>query len=221
MLLCSSKMATIGRSTKTNKVKKRKSKSILTGKTTASYDFKFNQDKDNFNHLCSKAMFRQGSKSALIVDGIQLRTTKACENAGIDRYCITSIERNRKVHNLHTEAAGIHSFHGEVWKVLARPNEYVPYDALLLDAVSSAKTVSKNLENVFKHKFLSERSVLALTVTKRCNVKYSNCYKDYKNLKRLVQKYSRKYNYQLTADSEQEQAKVISIIYYVKYPLSL
>ena len=189
-------------------------RSIITGKKTASYDFKKNSNKDIFNIKVCNSMRRQGSKSALIMDGEHMRSTRYCESIGIKKDNITSIEKNRNLHNKHLKN-GIHSYLGDVWKIISQPNIDAPYDALNLDAVSSCNTVSKNIENVFKNNYLSNKSTLALTVTKRSKIKGSNCYEDYDKLKDDVQKYCTKYNFKCIIDSEHEQNKVLSIFYVV------
>lgn len=73
--------------------------------------------------------------------------------------------------------------------------------------------VSKNVENIFRNNYLSKDSVLALTVTKRSRVKGSNCHSDYESLKQLVKHKALKYGYNGTIYAEQEQSKVISVIY--------
>jgi len=184
---------------------------------TASYDYKNNSDKDKFNNLCSNAMLQKKAKTALILDGIHMRTTKACESIGIKKSNITSIERNRRIHNLHNKN-GINTFLGDVWNnVISKYNYYRPYDALILDAVSSCKTVSENIENIFANNYLSKKSVLALTVTKRSNIKYAIAEKDYEEIKQLIQYYASKYNYKSKIYAEHDQSKVKSIIFHVDY----
>jgi hypothetical protein len=143
-----------------------------------------------------------------------MRSTSYCVKIGIKKKNITSIESNRNIHNYHLKN-GIWSFYNNLWTVISKPNRYLPYDTLNFDTVNSCQTVSKNIENVFKNKFLSKKSVLALTVTKRSCIKGSNCYDDYDELKQNIQQYSLRYGYKCTIDSEHEQDKVLSIIYTV------
>jgi len=188
--------------------------SIITGKKSASYDSKHNLNKDMFNIKVTSAMKKQKSRTVLLLDSKRMRSTEYCINIGIQKENITSIESNRLVHNYHLRN-GINSFHGNVWSVVSKPNDDIPYDTLNFDAVSSCQTVSKNIENLFKNNYLSKKSVLALTVTKRSNLKGANCYEDYDKLKQSIQRYSSKYGYKCTVDSEHEQNKVLSIIYTV------
>ena len=187
-------------------------KSIITGKRRASYDAKHNQYKDSFNALMCNAMDKQKSETVLLLDGINMRSTESCVKIGIKKLNITSIERNFKVYKKHLKN-GINSYNGDVWKVTIRPNEYAPYDAVNLDAVSSAYTVFKNNRNIFKNGFLSDNSVLALTITKRSNIKGANVWADYLKLKKLIKKLSHEYNFNCECVGEQEQSKVISVIF--------
>ena len=127
----------------------------------ASYDYKNNYNKDNFNKKVCSAMKKQNSKSALILDGKHMRSTSALLRMGIRLNNLTSIERNKKLHKIHLKN-GIYSFAGDVWNVISKLNGYNPYDTLNLDAVSCCDTVSKHVENILKNNFLAKQSVLAL-----------------------------------------------------------
>lgn len=58
----------------------------------ASYDYKNNYNKDNFNKKVCSAMKKQDSKSALILDGKDMRSTSEMIRIGIKPNNITSIE---------------------------------------------------------------------------------------------------------------------------------
>jgi len=189
-------------------------KSIITGKKSASYDAKNNTYKDSFNKKVCDAMIKQKSKTVLLLDGKHMRSTKFCKSIGINNIDITSVEKNIKIHNIHNKK--INTIYGDIWNdVISKENLYESYDTLILDAVSSSNTVSKNIENIFRNNYLSNKSVLALTITKRSNIKGSNCLTDFLNLKKIIEKYSSKYKYKCIWESEQEQSKVISVIYSV------
>lgn len=189
---------------------------------SASYDKKNNIDKDNFNLKATNAYLSKfgingnnGENQILLLDGKHMRSTNACTSIGIKKTNITSVERNRKLHNYHLKN-GIYSFNNDIWTLISQKNKYNPYSMLILDAVSSIQTVSKNVENIFRNNYLAKHSILALTVTKRSRVKGANCYSDYDLLKCLVNCMALKYGYNGSIFAEQEQTKVISVVYVFK-----
>ena len=190
-------------------------KSYNIKRSNPSYNRKKNLDKDNLNIKICNAMIKQKCKSALILDSKIMRTTSYLEFIGINKMNITSIEKNRIIHNHHLKN-GISSFHGDVWNdIFSEPNYFKSYDALILDTVNAYTTISKNIKNIFKHNFLSNKSVLQMTFTKRSSKRDSNCYKDFEKLKLEIDIYSKMFGYNCIIDSHQEQAKVISVIYIV------
>lgn len=203
--------------TKTTTTKATTTKVNRMTKFTASYDKKHNVNKDNFNEKCKNAYltkFRINSKNkqVLLLDGKHMRSTSACTSIGIEKRNITSVERDRLLHNYHLKN-GINSIYGDAWKTVSTYNRYNPYQFVIFDTVSSIHTVSKNVENIFRNNFLAKKSVLALTVTKRSHINGSNCYADYDALKKLIDVIMLKYKFNGAIYAEQEQSKVISVIY--------
>jgi hypothetical protein len=180
---------------------------------SASYNRKHNILKDSFNQKVCSTMIKQNvKKRVLLLDGIGIRSTKACESIGIPRKHITTIERDPNVSKHHL-SEGLSCYQMDVQDVFAKPNVYKPYDTINLDVVNSAPTICKYIKNVFANRFLSKKSVFALTTTKRSGIKGTNYKQDYLNLKKLIKKYSSFYGYKAKIEHEHNQPKVVSVIY--------
>jgi len=180
---------------------------------SASYNSKHNHLKDLFNQKVCSTMIKQNvKKRVLLLDGINIRSTKACEAIGITRKSITTIERDPDVSAAHL-SKGLYCYQMDVQDVFAKPNIYKPYNTINLDVVNSAPTICKYIKNVFANSFLSKQSVFALTITKRSGIKGTSYIKDYLDLKKLIKKYSSFYGYKAKIEHEHTQPKVVSIIY--------
>lgn len=179
----------------------------------ASFNRKQNHLKDLFNHkVCSVMLKQKVKKRVLLLDGIGIRSTQACEAIGISRKHITTIERDPTV-SAHHLSQGLHCYQMNVEDVFAKPNVYKPYNTINLDVVSSGPTVCKYIEKVFAGGFLSKKSVLALTITKRSGIKGTSYKQDYSTVKKLIEECSSSYGYKAKIEHEHTQPKVLSVIY--------
>ena len=75
-----------------------------------------------------------------------MRSTRYCQSIGIKKKNITSIEKNRNLHNKHLKN-GINSYLGDVCENISQSNIYAPYDTLILDVVSSCIIYSEHEQN--------------------------------------------------------------------------
>ncbi len=181
----------------------------------ASFNRKHNPLKESFNQKVCSVMRKQNVKRrVLLLDGIGIRSTRACESIGIKRKYITTIERDPTVSSHHL-SQGLHCYQMDVQDVFAKPNVYKPYNTINLDVVSSGPTVCKYIEKVFANNFLSKKSVLALTITKRSRIRGTTYEQAYSRLKNLVSKFSLAHGYKTKIEYEHTQPKVVSVIYSV------
>ena len=180
-------------------------------KFTASYDRKNNSNKSSFNNISKNLMLKLKCKKSLILDGIHQRTIKTCLSIGMKPKHINVVERNPKLRIMHNKIASTYDI-SDLWKLLEQKNPYKKYlyDAMILDAVSSIKTTSKNLDNIFGNGYLSDKSVLVFTVTKRSQ-KGGKWLNDYPEFRDSIQKCAEKYGFRAIIENEQHQDKVSSI----------
>ena len=185
-----------------------------------SYDRKRNDDKHKMNVCFAACMKKYGCRNALIQDGLSMRSTEYIHRrANVPLYQITSVEKNPKVHAKHLKG-GIHSVLGELWsQVVSFPNPYDPYDALLLDTVNSLTTLvgESNVENLFRHRFVApQRCVVLLTGTKRSNKRDEKWVENLGVLKAQMFEFAMKYGYHCELLFEQEQTKVVTVIFLLR-----
>lgn len=184
------------------------------GKKAPSFESSYNDDKDKFNHEVCKAMKMQQCKTVLLMDGRSMRSSQACKNIGIKAKNITTVEKNRAIHNLHLRK-GVNSIHSDIWLTLREENPYKPYDSLVLDTCSAASTVSSFLEFLFLHRFVGDQSVIALTMTKRSPRKGEVFMDQLCILRRVFKATARKYGFTIRVFYTQKQSKVVSLVYTV------
>lgn len=183
-------------------------------KSISSFDRKNNSDKDRYNKIVCDAMIIQQARTVLMCDGLHMRSTKACEAIGIKRHNITTLEYKPSLSTSHRKR-GVYSFNMKAEDMLSRPNRYKPYDTINLDVVSAPKTISKYIGNIFASRYLSNKSVLAITVTKRTGKSGGSFNPQFQDLQEKIQTFSKAYGYNLKIHSTHSQEKVESLIYLV------
>lgn len=206
----SPRLANLSKST--NPTKSTNLSKPIAKKFIPSYNFAYNADKDLFNAKVCAAMRKQNSRNVLMCDGTQERSIRACESIGIPRHRMTTIERDPDVSKAHRKS-GVNSLNMEAHEVFADPNCYSTYDAINLDVVSAPQTIGKYIGNIFANGFLSKKSVLAITATKRTGKSGGKFEPKYLRLKKLIQQHAQTHGFKCQIDSEHTQLKVLSTVF--------
>lgn len=202
---------------KEHRTPSKKMRMMVSGKTTKSFNCSHNPNKDRINNIVCSAVRGQnldnGNTNALILDGINMRTTKYLTSIGIIPNNITSVESDRSTHAKHLKG-GIHSMHGNLWTgVAAHKNPYSPYDVLWLDTTNTAQTVSMGLSNLFRNGYVSNSCVLAITVTKRGNVRGMKHTHELANLKKKIELVANRAGVSTNLFASRSDGRVNTVVY--------